>query len=94
MPIIFVGNKKDLVEKGEAGYKEEAKDSTAIFKQIQEISNANGYLRPLECSAKTGANVQRIFSTIGHELVRRKHVGANINHPNVVRSRQTCSDVC
>lgn len=96
MPIMFVGNKKDLVEKNNnPGYREEeGKDSTMVFRQVQEISNANGYLRPLECSAKSGANVQRIFSTIAQELVRRKSVGPNVSHPNVVRSRRMCSDAC
>lgn len=95
MPIMFVGNKKDLVEKCDnPGYRDEGKGSISVFRQVQEISNANGYLRPLECSAKSGANVQRIFSTIGHELVRRKNVGPNVSHPNVVRSRRMCSDSC
>ncbi len=95
MPVLFVGNKRDLVEKDDnPGYMNEAKDCTVIFRQVQEISNANGYLRPLECSAKSGANVQRIFSTIAHELVRRKSTGPNISTPKVVRSRRMCSDAC
>lgn len=95
MPIMFIGNKKDLVEKNDnPGYIEEGKDSTMIFRQVQEISNANGYLRPLECSAKTGANVERIFSTIAHELVRRKHIGPSFNQTKVVPSRRMCSDAC
>lgn len=95
MPIIFVGNKKDLVQKTSQnpGYRsEEAKECAAIFRQVQEISNANGYLRPVECSAKTGENVQRIFHTIAHELVKRKNIKPGGKGPNVVQSRTTCSN--
>jgi GTPase SAR1 family protein len=95
MPVLFVGNKKDLVEKNvNPGYRGEPRDSSSLFRQIQEISNSNGYLRPLECSAKTGNNVQRIFNTIAHELVRRKQVTTSVSHTNVVQSRHSCSDMC
>lgn len=96
MPIIFVGNKKDLVQKkkNSHGYPDEAKDSAAVFRQVQELSNANGYLRPLECSAKSGENVNRIFNTIAHELIRRKTARPNPGLPKVVNSRRMCSDIC
>ena len=96
MPIMFVGNKKDLVQRrgDNPGYKDEAKESTVVFRQVQELSNSNGYLRPLECSAKSGENVQRIFSTIAHELMKRKHMKPAINHPNVVKTRRVCADMC
>ena len=92
MPIIFVGNKKDLIQKGSQipGY--QAEESAAVFKQVQEISNVNGYLRPLECSAKTGENVQRIFYTIAHELVKRRSIKPGGKGPNVVPSRRPCTD--
>lgn len=96
MPIMFVGNKKDLVQKrgDNPGYKDEAKESTVMFRQVQELSNSNGYLRPLECSAKSGENVQRIFNTIAHELVKRKHLKPAVTHPNVVKTRRVCGDMC
>lgn len=97
MPIIFVGNKKDLMQKKDRnpGYREEVKDSTVIFRQVQEISNANGYLRPVECSAKTGENVQRVFHTIARELVKRRSQGSPRGQgPNVVRSKRMCGDTC
>lgn len=93
MPIIFVGNKRDLVQKKNhnPGYRDEVKDNAMVFRQVQEISNVNGYLRPLECSAKTGENVPRIFNTIAHELVKRKSSKPSGGHTNVVQSRRMCS---
>ena len=97
MPVIFVGNKKDLMQKNATNsmYSEEAaKEAATVFRQVQELSHANGFLRPVECSAKTGENVQRIFTTVASELVRRKHIRPTIRKPNVVPSKKGCNDLC
>ena len=99
MPIIFVGNKKDLAQKTDfhnPGFTDNPKDTAVIFRQVQEISHSNNFLRPVECSAKTGENVQRIFNTIAHELVRRKNSKPALGTPKVVRPGDSslCSGAC
>lgn len=89
MPVIFVGNKKDLVQKPDyqnPGYIDHARDSAVVFRQVQEISNSHNFLRPVECSAKTGENVDRIFNTIAHELVRRKNIKPSLGSTKIRRS--------
>ena len=66
MPVLFVGNKKDLIDKND----EEQK--TVNFRQVQEIANAYGFLKPIECSAKSGDNVKKVFMSLATELLRRK----------------------
>ena len=66
MPVIFAGNKKDLIDKSALNQK------TVNFRQVQEIANAYGFLKPIECSAKTGENVKKIFVTLATELLRRR----------------------
>ncbi len=100
MPAIFVGNKKDVVDKLEyyhtPGYTDNSKDTTYIFRQVQEISNSHSFLRPVECSAKTGENVQRIFDTIARELVRQKNVKPSRTTTKVVGpgGNSFCSGIC
>lgn len=67
MPVIIVGNKKDLVDRNDPG-----QASAVDFRHVQELSNSNGFMRPLECSAKSGLNVKKIFHALAAELVKRK----------------------
>ena len=67
MPVIIVGNKKDLVDRNDLG-----QTSAVDFRHVQELSNSNGFMRPLECSAKSGLNVKKIFHALAAELVKRK----------------------
>ena len=66
MPVIIVGNKKDLVDRANPS------QIMVDFRQIQEVANSNGFMRPLECSAKSGLNVKKIFHALATELVKRK----------------------
>ena len=70
MPVIIVGNKKDLTEGNDRGGG--TMPFQVDFRQVQEVANSNGFMRPLECSAKTGANVKKIFHALATELVKRK----------------------
>ena len=99
MPIIFVGNKKDLVEKVDyrtPGYRDNGREPVNIFGQVQELSHSHSFLRPVECSAKTGENVPRIFNTIARELVRRKNMKPGHGSTKVVTPGSTsiCSAMC
>ena len=67
MPVIIVGNKKDLVDRNDPG-----QASAVDFRHVQDLSNSNGFMRPLECSAKSGLNVKKIFHALAAELVKRK----------------------
>ena len=74
MPVIIVGNKKDLVDRNGAGGGTNGGGGvfSVDFRQIQEVANSNGFMRPLEVSAKTGLNVKKIFHALATELVKRK----------------------
>lgn len=66
MPVLFVGNKRDLLDRSDPEQK------SVKFRQVQEIANAYGFLKPIECSAKTGDNVKKAFNTLATELVQRR----------------------
>ena len=67
MPVLFVGNKKDLVDRND----EEQK--TVNFRQVQEVANAYGFLPPIEVSAKTGHSVDKAFTRLVKQLLKRTH---------------------
>lgn len=69
IPIIVVGNKNDLVNKVVCQAPDDGISS--VLGRVQELSHSNHFLQPIECSAKTGENVPRIFSAVAHELVQR-----------------------
>ncbi len=79
LPVLFVGNKKDRISNDSLSPHDSHRPEDVTtnpggvaLRQVQELCNLNGFLRPFECSAKTGENVQRIFNTIAYELVKRK----------------------
>ena len=81
MPVLFVGNKKDLIKK------EDAEQKKSNFRQAQEIAHSQGFLPPVQCSAKTGENVQKVFQVLADELVKHR-----VNNPPIVRraNGKTC----
>lgn len=62
MPVLFVGNKKDLVDKRDDEQK------VVNFRQVQEVANAYGFLPPIEVSAKTGHGVDKAFMRVVKHL--------------------------
>lgn len=64
IPVLFVGNKRDLVDKRD----EEQK--VVNFRQVQEVANAYGFLPPVEVSAKTGHGVDKAFMRIVKHLLK------------------------
>ena len=66
MPVLFMGNKRDLLDRNNDDQK------SVKFRQVQEIANAYGFLKPIECSAKTGDNVKKAFTVLATELVQRR----------------------
>ncbi len=62
IPIVIVGNKVDLVERRKS-YEEEAKNFSTGYDSVFYLS-----------SAKSGENVERIFSNIGKEMLQEKRI--------------------
>lgn len=81
MPVLIVGNKKDLVDR----YNPD--QPTVKLHLVQEIAHANNFLQPVECSAKSGEGVNKVFGLIGQELVRRSKGKAG---PKITPSRKGC----
>ena len=62
MPILLVGNKKDLWD---------SSDEHVSFDTVQEYAETHNLMHPLECSAKTGDNIHRIFHLVASELYEK-----------------------
>lgn len=82
MPVLFVGNKKDLVDKRDDEQKvvnfrqvpslsaipPSLYTSSIVCVQVQEVANAYGFLPPIEVSAKTGHGVDKAFMRVVKHL--------------------------
>ncbi len=66
MPVLFVANKKDLIRRDEIELRR------THFRQAQEVAHSNGFLPPVQSSAKTGENVAKVFQTVAEHLVRNR----------------------
>ena len=77
-PILFVGNKRDLVKRdvdfigpeGEGQEQDEAEYIT--LKQVRSHTDRERFLKPMECSACTGSGVKEVFEKIAKELIGEK----------------------
>lgn len=96
MPVLFVGNKKDLLQDHIPYRPDDALTSAGgdVRQLVHDLSDVNGFLRPFESSAMTGENVRQIFHTIASDLIKRKHIKPNITKSAIVTSRRMCSDSC
>jgi small GTP-binding protein len=67
IPIIIVGCKSDLIEK----YNDE--QTRVRPRDVKEDikSRHSMILGPIECSSKTGKNVDKVFNTLAEEIIRR-----------------------
>ena len=65
MPVLIVGNKKDLVMKNDDDQKR------VNFRHVQEVANAYHFLPPIEVSAKTGQAVEKAFLRVVRDLLKR-----------------------
>lgn len=81
IPVLIVANKTDLIPS--ASY-------TVNFDTTKELALQKGLLPPIQCSAKTGDNVKRVFHIIATELYKRR--SPSTRRPNVSSvSKQECS---
>ena len=80
-PIILVGNKRDLKEK------------VVDLKEAKEFSRKFHLLPPMECSAKSGEKVGRLFTVIAQEILKTGYDNQlrEKNLPLVSKSRTNSS---
>ena len=62
IPILLVGNKIDLAD---------TMGEYVPMPSVREYADAYGILKPMECSAKTGHNIHKIFSSVASDLYKR-----------------------
>ncbi len=64
IPIQLVCNKSDLIST------DSSVDDYVPFDDVKEYADAYGILQPIQCSAKTGHNINKIFNVIASELYK------------------------
>ena len=62
IPILLVGNKKDLWD---------SSDEHVSFSTVQEYADSYDLIHPLQCSAKTGDNIHRVFHVVTSEVYKK-----------------------
>ena len=89
IPILLVGSKSDLVDKyDDLQVRVRSKDVKEDLKRRH-----SQLLGPIECSSKTGKNVDKVFQVLAEEIVRRDIVGSQMSGPhiNMTNTAGTCS---
>ena len=82
IPILIVGNKLDL----------SGTDSSVNFRTVHELTKSLGTLPPVQCSAKTGENVRKVFHIIATELYKKsQQMHSPAVHVTPVTRKQFCS---
>lgn len=71
IPILLVGSKSDLIDKyDDLQIRVRRKDV------IEDMKHRHAHmLGPIECSSKTGKNVEKLFTELGQEILRRDMEG-------------------
>ena len=84
--ILLVGSKSDLVDKY---------DDLQVCVRSKDVNedlkhHHSQLLGPIECSSKTGKNVNKVFQVLAEEIVRRDMEGSLLihksGHPKLVRT--------
>ncbi len=71
LPILFVGNKSDEISNDPdqlIAQEEGGEDNQVTLKQARVITDREGFMRPMECSARTGEGVDKVFQRIANEV--------------------------
>lgn len=82
IPIQLVGNKCDIAADGDQASSLCTPNELVPLHLVNEYTEAYGILRPIECSAKTGHNISKIFNVVAGELFKR-HIAQNNNRKSV-----------
>ena len=78
LPVMFVGNKTDLLDSSSQ------EQSRSRIAHVHELANAHSFMKPMECSAKTGEGVAKIFDVIAKVMYSRKrNLGSTSDVPTV-----------
>ena len=85
MPVLFVANKKDLIKKDDVELRRQN------FRQAQEVAHSNGFLPPVQCSAKTGEHVTKVFQTVAEHLVKHRGGSQPVITPSTQKQCSACS---
>lgn len=64
VPILLVGNKLDIGDQ---------KMDVVDFSTAEDVARSFSLLLPIECSSKSGENVDQVFRVIATELYKKKH---------------------
>ena len=95
IPILLVGSKSDLVDKyNDLQVCVRSKDINEDLKHRH-----SQLLGPIECSSKTGKNVDKVFRVLSEEIIRRNMKGSihdknNKDHPHVTKTNSQGSCNC
>ena len=86
IPILLVGSKSDLVDRyDDLQVRVRSRDVKEDLKRRH-----SQLLGPIECSSKTGKNVDKVFQVLTEEIIRRDMEGSlsiqKSGHPKVVRT--------
>ncbi len=83
MPVQFVGNKLDKVKRNleylmelEEG-QEDPQAEYVTLAQAKGYTEREGFLPPMQCSAKTGEGVDAVFHKIAAEIIGHKEKSSN-----------------
>ena len=89
IPILLVGSKSDLVDKYD-----DLQDRVRSRDVKEDLKHRySQLLGPIECSSKTGKNVNKVFQVLAEEIVRRDIAGSQTSGPhiNMTNTAGTCS---
>ncbi len=90
IPILLVGSKSDLVDKY---------DDSQVFVRARDVkedlkTRHNHLMGPIECSSKTGKNVEKVFQEMAEGIVKRDMEGSMKQTGNPVIHSVTDSSCC
>ena len=82
LPILLVGSKKDLVNS-----KDKAQVPVRLTDVLELKTKHSGLLGPIECSSKTGENIDQVFQTISEGIVLQRPTRVNIRVSHVTETQ-------
>ena len=75
IPLLLVGTKLDLVDRN---------DSSQVTVSESDVKALKGdyehMIGPIECSAKTGKNIEKVFQTLAREIFEQQMIKCNPLH--------------
>ena len=86
LPVILVGTKSDLVKKHDEQQERVKKRDGRGMK-----ASRDRLLGPIHCSAKTGRNVEKVFTKIAEELAARQSQGHVQQQINITKVSTNCT---